>query len=231
MLNLVIIVFVLSTKGQGNYYVSGGREIMLTNDTTSVNIIVNNMDNYAEIVERLIILFPDSGSVKYDDEDDNIIVNSSKLLQLTKDSIIRFIQIDSNDILFFTYSKLTDSTSNKLWLRNEVLVGLKQGYDTSNISNLYSQYELLGIIDEGNNDYVIKCKTESDVLNLSNLLYVSGYVDYAHPDFYSQGILSSTINDPLYPYQFYLKNTGQYISNLNSGGGYGTLGIDINNGY
>ncbi|MGI6291942.1 MAG: hypothetical protein ACOXZH_05930 [Bacteroidales bacterium] len=212
IISILIIVFCFYAKCQTNYYFSEEREIMLTNDSTSVNIIVNNMENYAEIAQRLAILFPDSGSVIYDDEDDNIIVNSSKLLELTKDSIIRFIQIDSNDILFFTYSKLTDNTSNKIWLRNEVLVGLKEGYNISDISNLYSQYETLGVVDEGNNDYIIQCKTESDVLNLSNLLYTSGYVDYAHPDFYSQVILSSTINDPLYPYQFYLKNTGQYIT-------------------
>ena len=109
-------VFMLSSLSAQNllpqtqYYYADGVPQYWTDDSTSVNIIVKNMDNYNAIVQKLELLFVDStDQILADDEDDNIIVNSTSLPFMNKDSIIVFISIDSNDIAFFTYSKLVDS--------------------------------------------------------------------------------------------------------------------------
>ncbi|NJO01472.1 MAG: S8 family serine peptidase [Bacteroidia bacterium] len=61
-----------------------------------------------------------------------------------------------------------------------------------------------------------KIKSGVDVFAISNKIYESGLVEWCHPDMV---LPVETSNDPLYPQQYYLNNTGQ-----NSG----TNNIDIN---
>jgi hypothetical protein len=47
-----------------------------------------------------------SDLIYYDNEEDNIIIYSNNLPSFNKDSLISLISIDTNDISFFTYSKV-----------------------------------------------------------------------------------------------------------------------------
>jgi len=77
--------FVSSLTAQSYYYNSSyyyvdGVPQYWTDDSTSVNIIVKNMNNYNAIVQNLQSLFSGSTDIILaDDEDDNIIVNSASL--------------------------------------------------------------------------------------------------------------------------------------------------------
>lgn len=68
-----------------------------------------------------------------------------------------------------------------------------------------------------NNEVILKCITNNsnDVLTLVNKLSKKKEVIWCEPEMY----LNYTTNNPLYPQQYYLKNTGQ------NGG---TVGVDIN---
>jgi hypothetical protein len=107
-----------------NYYYVDRVPQYWIDDSTSINIIVKNMNNYNAIVDNLKNIFtaPDD-EIFADDEDDNIIINSHSLPFLHKDSIIDNISIASDDIVFFTYSKLVNNS--RIWLRDEVYVKLK----------------------------------------------------------------------------------------------------------
>ena len=119
------IVFVGQSQTQGdnnrnvNYYYADGKAHYWQDDSTSANIIVTNKHNYDAIVKRLLNIFNEN-EVVYDNEDDNIIINSENLPNMDKDSLIELISVENNDISFFTYSKLVDG--EHLWLRNEVYV-------------------------------------------------------------------------------------------------------------
>jgi len=108
--NLTSVNFCLNT------YNADGVPQYWTEDSTSVNIIVKNMQNYNTIVQNLELLFTDANDeILADDEDDNIIVNSLSLPLMHKDSIISAIRIAADDIAFFTYSKLVNvDTSNMI---------------------------------------------------------------------------------------------------------------------
>lgn len=67
------------------------------------------------------------------------------------------------------------------------------------------------------NTFVLETDDWIKILNYSNKIYESGLAEYCHPNFIAPVELSQT--DPLYQYQYYLNNTGQYG---------GTVGIDIN---
>lgn len=59
-----------------------------------------------------------------------------------------------------------------------------------------------------------------DAITLSNLLVENAIADWAHPDFYAE---VTRYNDPLYPQQFQMNNTGQTVNNSA-----GVAGIDCN---
>lgn len=65
--------------------------------------------------------------------------------------------------------------------------------------------------------YRVFVKEYNDLLQIANRIYESGLVEYSHPNFI-MGIVKLQ-NDPLYPDQYYLNNTGQFE---------GTNGVDIN---
>jgi hypothetical protein len=210
--------YFLAPNYQGYYYAEGVTHIW-QNDSTSANIIVKNMHNFNAIVANLTAIFSDSTDVISADgaEDDNIIVNSLSLPLFNKDSLIALIQIETDDISFFTYSKIVDN--NRLWLRNEVLVKYKDSsiMTLTDIQVRLSNYDLISITQEPDNEYSILCKNEYDLMNIANMLYDTSKVIYSTPDFYSNYQLYT--NDPYYSVQWGLHNTGQ--SN-------GTVNVDIN---
>ena len=65
---------------------------------------------------------------------------------------------------------------------------------------------------------VVKLNNWNNIFDVANAIYESGMTEWCHPDF-ATIIERTTINDPLYSQQYYLKNTGQ------AGG---VSGIDIN---
>jgi hypothetical protein len=210
--------YLVAPNYQGYYY-AGGVAHTFQNDSTSANIIVKNMHNFNAIVNNLTAIFTDSTDVILadSDEDDNIILNSLSLPLFNKDSLIALIQIDTDDILFFTYSKVMDS--DHIWLRNEVLVKYKDSsmMTLENLQILLSSYDLISITQEPDNEYSILCKNEYDVMTIANMLYDTSKVKYSTPDFYSNFQLNTS--DPYYSDQWGLNNTGQFN---------GTAGVDIN---
>lgn len=173
------------------------------------------MDNYEKIVDRLFTIF-EKNEVLYSTEDDNIIINSSKLLNVDKESLIESISVDFGDISFFTYSKLIGD--DHLWLRNELYVSfLDTFYFGIYVRPMLNDYSVRSYNYEGNNKFRIVCDDEWKMMLLANSLVGKKGVKYSTPDFYSEIVLNR--NDEFYEYQWGLNNTGQYG---------GTSGIDIN---
>jgi DNA-directed RNA polymerase subunit H (RpoH/RPB5) len=108
----------LSAQNYQGYYYAGGKPHYWREDSTSANIIVKNMEHYDAIVSNIRNIFTDAkDEILADDEDDNIIINSIQLPQISKDQLIAAIQAEEGDIAFFSCSKLIGK--EHIWLRNE----------------------------------------------------------------------------------------------------------------
>jgi len=100
----LVIISLYAQNASNYYYAEKGVPFYWTEDSTSVNIIVKNMQNYNAIAHNLELLFnKPTDEIFADDEDDNIIINSLSLPLMHKDSIIAAIRIATDDIAFFTY--------------------------------------------------------------------------------------------------------------------------------
>ena len=213
----ISILLCLLSFSQNGYYYADGQQVYWTTDSTSANIIVKNTEDYSQIVNNLKGIFTGSSDeIIGDDEDDNIIINSNSLKTMNISTLISSISVKTDDIAFFTFSKLVNG--KHLWLRNDLYVKLS---DTTKfqqfITGMFNTYEVLSFNYEGSGEYKMVCNNESKMMQLANRLHDSTWTIYSTPDFYSDIILSS--NDTHYSEQWGIKNTGQ------TGG---TADIDVN---
>ena len=137
LIGLITLSIVCSSYSQndtlsGFYYANGTRHYW-QEDYTSLNVIVNNLSHYDSIVARLARIFSDAqDEIWADNEDNNIVVNSSSLTSRNISDIIASVSLSSNDIAFYTYAKQLNG--NPIWLTNETYVKLKDStYYSSHI--------------------------------------------------------------------------------------------------
>ncbi len=218
----MLLVFIANSIGQAqniptNGYYASGTFHSWQDDSTSANIIVANMEHYNDIVSNLQTLFNGTDDeIVYDDEDDNIIVNSTSLRSISVPTLIQQISVSSGDITFFSYSK--NIGGKRLWLRNDIYV---QFVDTSYFRiyalPLFSDYDVVSYNYEGDNEFHLVCNDEEKMILLANYLYQHFSTEYSTVDFYSDASLCSN-NDTYFSDQWGLHNTGQNN---------GTSGIDI----
>ena len=204
---LILFCF-LCSNAQNNYYYAGNGINYWQEDSTSVNIIVSDIDNLSYIAQNIQNIFSaSSDTVSYVPDDDNIIVISDKLKKMPLTQLTANICQDPADIAFITYAKRINQ--KRIWLRNELYVKLK--HDTLYFSYLHPflsdftdwvlQYDSI------EKDYKIICVNETQLLQIANGLYDTTFVIYSTPDFYSEASLQTT--DPNFDEQWALKNTGQ----------------------
>ena len=199
-------------QGNSNYYYDGYNAHFWVNDSTSAIMIIKNMNNYTQISNRLKDTFvAPSDEIIENDEENNIIINSSSLNTIDIDSLISAISVKSDDIEFFSFSKVING--HHYWLRNEVFVKLTDLTKYNQyVQGLLSYYGVIVSNYEGFNEYSMTFGNETQMMQFANRLKDSLWVEYSTPDFYSDTYLCSyTPSDPLYFYQWGLKSTSPSI--------------------
>ncbi len=72
---LLVFININNSEAQSNYYFANNQRQYWCEDSTSINIIVDNMQNYNLIVRNLQTVFSaNNDTVRYSNDDDNIIV-------------------------------------------------------------------------------------------------------------------------------------------------------------
>ncbi|NEN24639.1 S8 family serine peptidase [Cryomorpha ignava] len=100
-----------------------------------------------------------------------------------------------------------------LWLGYQLLLEPKNGVSIPNdISGLMEKFGGSFYRDDFGK-FIIEVTNPKNSLLFANALVENGYVNWAHPNFYAN---HTKYSDPLYPFQFQMNNTGQYISGTNS---------------
>ena len=205
---LIILYLVLLTVSvyaqKVSYYWSGNKKIELTVDSSAFILLTRNVTESDALLKSVEGIKSRkalrSGFVLVELEGKFIDANRIK---------------GNNSVRNFNYS-FRSSSNGKFIPTGEILVHPKNGFSiTSIISKSLSNLSIQSLSEYG--DFVLRVEDNSNVLAVANLIYESGLVEYAHPNFIAEIILNQ--NDLLYPEQYYLNNTGQFG---------GTAGIDVN---
>ncbi len=97
---------------------------------------------------------------------------------------------------------------------NQISLSLKPNTSITQVNALFGNQYVSATTNKYNSCYTLTLKDVKDLFSLTESIYQSSLVEWAEPSF-----ISAYLNNPLYPQQYYLNNTGQ-----NSG----TVNIDIN---
>jgi hypothetical protein len=115
----------------------------------------------------------------------------------------------------------------QVWPTNHVLLKLKIGVSIASLAPLMDVYQA-SYIKTGHVMVILKIADIQNALVLSNLINESGFVEWANPDFFIELIHSDSpklatndedfntipLNDPLFPEQFQMHNTGQTVDGV-----------------
>ncbi len=107
-----------------------------------------------------------------------------------------------------------------LYSTNKVIFKLKEGVSLEELASVLNNYAAKN--EKFQNGYYIVELPSDVVFEVSNALYETNKVKYAHPDMQTEIVLHN-VTDPLYAAQFQLHNTGQEIDGFQ-----GVEDIDIN---
>lgn len=108
--------------------------------------------------------------------------------------------------------KLNQADKFKMFPTKTVRVKMKPGKTQEDISFILSNYKLSGI-DEKYGIIRIHLTDIREVFKLSNVIYESDLAEFSLPDFYIEKKLNQ-VNDPLFPVQFQMNNTGQVVDGI-----------------
>ncbi|SIS50526.1 S8 family serine peptidase [Belliella pelovolcani] len=191
-----------------DYYWSSDRKISIVKDTSI-----------------LLIKFKEDHDYKstWDFFKDNKTTHKNTLMEEKKIAIINIIDYDpskleeilnkSSSIEYYT--PIFKSNNTPLYPTDKIILKPKSAGDFSEINRKFSNY-FSSFYKNRYGVYIITLNNYSNLIPVSNEIYESNLTEYCHPNFIVE---LQHDNDPLYPEQYYLNNTGQFG---------GTVGIDIN---
>lgn len=137
------------------------------------------------------------------------------------DKIVKYNKDTGNRADFVFYKKGKKEEQSKMVLTGEIIVHFKQDWDENRIKDWTKSknIEIIKKFSFSPNTYLIEVDQGLKSLDVANQIYSSGDVIYSYPNWWKIMDRKVVPNDPLFPNQWHLLNTGQ------SGG---TSGEDVN---
>jgi subtilisin family serine protease len=216
ILILLLLFFIREADSQSSYYYNGNR-VNLDIRTDKVAIVLNSGGLTSELKERII-----SDAIS-DNADLKEIYNNIYLLTFrTGKSVSEVQDITSmvsaiNPIIKFATPVYYGQSENVSQIpTDEFIVRLNGTADKSflEILNLRNNVSIIGNVSD-ERGFLLKSNdgVRMNALELCKTYFSSGLFEYAEPNFvYPEFcILNSIPNDPLFPKQWSLKNTGQLV--------------------
>ncbi len=200
-----LIILTIDAHSQSSYYWSGGEKIQLSIDSSRLLILpqdINSINDKLKTIESI---------KKHERLRSNYV-----LVELKEGNALSFAEITSKiSSKNLNYSfKTMDGV--KIIPTGEILLSPKKGVSIETIiARSNASLSIQGKNKYG--EYKLRLEGNFNILAVSNRIYESGLVQFAHPNFRAE--ITRFQNDPIYPEQYYLNNTGQFG---------GSVGIDIN---
>lgn len=154
-----LLVLFECPKAQNAYFYNGGNPIYYKEDKCSAIIIVSGDSSAVlDVGNRLKNWIDTTKYSVYFTPDDNVVfLYGDSLGVVSVDSIKKQASGDGTDsIVFFSYAK--DINGTHLWLRNEILIELKENTGIQSICQLLRDYDVNIILDTLN-EYIIQLST------------------------------------------------------------------------
>ena len=208
ILTLGCILYIASSLFSQNYFYDEDRPLAISQNNRELVVHFNSFESFSQITKQI----PSGWKlVKQVEKYKMVVLDSPNDLSnaFTLKSLPGFSNLDVRDENRAV--QLQDGFN--LWLGYQVLLEPKSGISVpGDIQPILQKYNAsLSRDDFGK--YIIEVNDPNQSLSCSNELVESGLVNWAHPNFYSNHTLH---NDPFYPFQFQMNNTGQIISGTNS---------------
>jgi len=225
---ILIFVFLIcaSTLATDYYYYSGIKiDLQKRNDRAAV--VVNTgvyMKGYIDAQIKSLMFGGDS--LKSVDNFYLISFGTDKSISRVQ-SYINLFSSRPGLIKFATYTYYGDSRKVTQIPTDEFIVRLRHIKDKNrlDILNAQNNVHIVGPISD-EKGFLLKTNdgVNKNALELSDIYFNTGIFEYAEPDFLipAEGFFNWTPNDPLYPVQWALNNTGQSITTAGDAG-YGDL--------
>lgn len=151
-------------------------------------------------------------------DDDNFIKLTGELSQTEYIELINRLKLDNNfENASFAYSPFGINDEKTFFgLNNNLILQFKPGYSRQQIDEINRKFgvEIVQRIDvTGGETFLAKVTTSSEhnAMETANRYYENGFVNYSEPSLYFTNAACDTVNDPFYPMQWALRNTGSNV--------------------
>lgn len=193
------------TIAQSSYYWSDGKQISLTPDRTSVMVHFEGAMT-ADALTNMLKTKPHVKSVDYFSVRNQAVIHfdspqSTPAAALPDPLAMESVQVRS---AHFGYA-LEDGF--RMWLTHQLVLRMKPGLDWFMLGQFIDE-DKVRFYDEAYGNIRFEVDQIDQVIPLANAIQNSGMVEFCHPDFYAP---VTRFQDPLYPQQFQMHNTGQTI--------------------
>lgn len=113
--------------------------------------------------------------------------------------------------VFYRSQKGRAQGKGRMALTGEIIVRFPAEYTESQIAAIESDYALtmLKSFHFAQNAFLYQVGDPLESVNVANRLYESGQAEYSYPNWFQSMSLQAIPNDPLFPDQWHLQNTGQ----------------------
>ncbi len=201
---ITLCFFVFSLQAQ-NYYYNGNEKIEIYESKNSYISFDKPSQTFAKGFKD-VKTFSAKGFTLLVDEKTNISARNFRREKLNQ--TIPALLLDSN-------------SDFKMFPTKTIRLKLKSNYKKEDVLKLLKNNDIIEI-EEKYGVLRIKIKDVYKTLEIANKIYESGIAEFSIPDFYIP-IELNQVNDPLFPLQFQMHNTGQVIDGVA-----GVNDIDVN---
>ncbi|MEO1032962.1 MAG: S8 family serine peptidase [Bacteroidota bacterium] len=198
------------------YYLTKHGKVFIEPDYSAAAIYFNEGLSEAKehaIIERLKLMKTGGQS----DASNIEVMNLKGIVRLKSTSGLNPIRSSKNRKDFLDFYELANDGAYEVlpaftvdgiqaWMTKRVVIRVKEGYNLNSISNIMDEFNgtyIKNLTDT--NTFIIEVKTIGNQLKMIQKIDAQGMLDWGEPDFKME---LKKFNDPLYPEQWHLNNTG-----------------------
>ena len=194
---LILCFFIFSLQAQ-DYYYNGGEKVSIDKSETSY-ISFDDLTSKKSVTNgfQKVEAFTVKGFTILNQKKSNFSIQKFQDNNLNQTTPALMLQNDENFLLYPT------KTIRVKLKPNSKITDIEKLLDNNNIVKTEGKY---GVIK-------IEVKNIHKVIEIANKIYEAGISEYSIPDFYIP-IQLNQVNDPLFPLQYQMHNTGQVIDGI-----------------
>ena len=208
---LVLFAFFLAwtasqTFAQSTYYWSEGRKIPIQTDRTTVMVHFDGQVTADALTNQLKT---QSGikSVDYFTIRNQAVIHFNAPQSGSATELAGRLGLQTFQVRSAHYGLALEDGGFQMWLTHQIVLRMKPGLDWFMLGQ-YVDEENVRFYDEAFGNIRFEVDDIDQLVDLANTIQNSGMVEYCHPDFYAP---VTRFQDPLYPDQFQMNNTGQTV--------------------